>query len=355
MRLKTVINKEIFGWAMFDFANSSYTTVIITVMFSRYFVNHVVPDTSQGPYMWSVTLSISYLLVAVLSPFIGALADYTGRKKLYLFATTAVCVVFTISLYLVNPGDLYLGIILIVLSNIGFSLGENLISSFLPQITTNDHIGFVSGFGWGLGYVGGFFAILGASGLSKLFDNIPLSYQAISVFIGFYFAISAIPTFIWLKDRNIKKHKSLSMVQHIKAGNKRLIETIHHIREFKELVKLLVAFFFYFGGLATLVSFSAVYASNELGFTTDELVAIFLATNVSSSVGAVLFGLLEDKVGAKKTLGIILILWVFVLVGIYFTTSKSAFWVLSFLAGIGTGSVQSATRAMVGLFSPQSK
>ena len=355
MRLKAIINKEIFSWAMFDFANSSYTTVIITVMYARYFVNYIVPDETSAVHLWSVTLSISYFLVAALSPIIGAMADYTGQKKKYLLITTLVCVVFTITLYFVNPGDLFYGMVLIIISNIGFSLGENIISSFLPQITKDEHIGAVSGFGWGLGYIGGFFAILGSLAIVSYYGDIPFSYKLIAIFVGFYFALSTIPTFLWLKDRNISKSSDLNILEYIRIGNNRLFTTLKHIKEFKELVKLLMAFFFYYGGLTILISFSAIYADKELKFTTEELIAIFLATNISSSLGAFLFGILEDKIGAKRTLEIILIFWVIIIISIYLNNSKTGFWIISFFAGIGTGGVQSSTRALVGLFSPESK
>ncbi|TVS09500.1 MAG: MFS transporter, partial [Gammaproteobacteria bacterium] len=150
--------REILGWAMFDFANQAYTLLIITVVFGDLFTRVIVgdgPDYRLGNFLWGLALSISYLMVVVSAPVVGAVVDHTARRKQFLFGTYLLCVVTTAMLWLVAPGLILLGVVLIVLSNFAYALGEALIASFLPSLGPPEDLGKISGFGWSLGYVGG--------------------------------------------------------------------------------------------------------------------------------------------------------------------------------------------------------
>lgn len=158
--------REIFGWAMYDFANSSYTTVVITYIYSAFFISTIIPkeSTLQDTY-WSIAIVISTFLSIILSPILGSMADFNGRKKKYLVWLTSVSVVFTGSLFFVEPGQVWLGISLLVFSNTAWMLSENFIASFLPDITTPKNIGKISGIGWGIGYIGGLLSLVLMVGL----------------------------------------------------------------------------------------------------------------------------------------------------------------------------------------------
>ncbi len=350
-----ILNKEVFGWAMFDFANSSYTTVIITAIFNQYFISVVVGDPNRGDYLWGITLSISYLIVVFASPIVGAIADFSGSKKRFLLFTTLICVSFTAPLYFVGEGDLLFAMIFVILSNIGFSLGENLISSFLPEITTKEHIGRVSGYGWGLGFLGGILALLGSIVILKSFEDGSSAYPLIYPFVAVFFAVSVIPTFLWVKERGRRHQDIQGLKAYTQIGYQQLIKTFRHLGDFKELVKLLLAFFFYNAGLITVIAFAVPYAKDVFGFKNAELIVLIIVSNVAASIGAVLFGLIQDKIGAKRTLLITVAWWIITVLGIYSVESQKGFWVMASMAGFGLGSTQSATRAMVGLFSPKSK
>ncbi len=353
---KNILTKEVFGWAMFDFANSSYTTIIITTMFGRYFINTVVGDniSNRGENLWGITLSISYLIVALVSPIIGTMADFASQKKKFLFITYIGCILFTALLYLVSNGDILIAIIFFILSNICFSLGENLISSFLPYIASHDKIGRVSGFGWGFGYIGGILALLVSIIIVKFFGDNVYSIRLTFLFTAIFFGLSAIPTFMWLKEDK-KTIRHIHITSYFRIGYGRILNTFRNIMAFKELVKLLISYFFYYAGLITVISFSSNYAQKTFNFSNEELILLIIMINISSAFGAFVFGIIEDKITGKNTLIIALFMWVIVIGGIYLAQTKLIFWILACIAGIGIGNTQSATRAMVGLFSPLSK
>lgn len=344
---------------MFDFANSSYTTVIITAVFNVYFVQVVVNQANRGELLWSITLSISYAIVAVLGPIFGALADYSGSKKRFLFFTYLLCVVFTGLLFFMKPGYVVPAIVFIVLSNVGYAASENFVSSFLPDIASKDDMGRISGYAWSFGYVGGLLSLgiclviitfYHPAGAETSFLPVRLSNLVTALFFG----VAAIPTFVWVKER--KARMRIPEGENIfSLSFKRLAVTFKNIREFKELVKFLVSFLFFYSGIAVVISFAAVYAQKELGFDTGMTVLLIIVVNITASVGAFIFGFIEDKVGSKKTILVTLIIWILTVSIAYVVRSKQWFWVVANLAGIAMGASQSSARAIVGLFSPPSK
>ena len=346
--------REIFGWAMFDFANSSYTTVIVTVAFSVYFTRMVAP-AGRGELLWGTGIFLGNLIVLLLSPVVGAVADDSGRKKLFLLATYATCVVGTALLWLVVPGRYGLGLTLLVLSFVGYSFGENLAAAFLPEISTPSTIGRISGFGWGLGYLGGLGALLlvqpliGGGFAPGNLDRLRLAWPATAAF----FLVAALPTFLFLEER--APRGTGSAWDYVCAGFGRLAATARSVRRFSELVRFLSIFFVYSCGLSTIFAFSGIYAVQTLGFTLRELTVLFLAIQVSAAGGAFFFGWIEDRLGAVRTIRITLVLWIAICVGVYLCHSKGLFWGLALGSGLGIGSLQSASRGLVGLFSPAEK
>jgi len=350
--------REIFGFMMFDFANSSYTTVVITAIFNAYFVRVVVNQMNRGEFLWSIALSISYALVIVLGPILGALADYSSLKKRFLFVSYVLCVLFTALLFLVKPGNIISGMIFVILSNIGFSASENFVSSFLPDIASEKEMGKISGYAWSFGYIGG---LLSLTICLITLSNIPsgkeanyLGIRLTNLITAAFFGLAAIPTFLWLYEKGERKKVSLNM-SIITIPFKRIANTFKHIREFKELIKFLISFLFFNSGIAVVISFAAVYAQKELGFTPSMTVLLIIVVNITASIGAFIFGFIEDKIGSKNTILITLFIWIVTVTSAYFITTKNLFWVVANLAGISMGASQSSARALVGLFSPKSK
>lgn len=360
-----VRRREIFGWAMFDFANSSYTTLIITVAFSVYFTK-VVAAGPEADWWWGVGIAVSNLLVMVTSPIVGAVADDSGRKKLFLFASYVLCVVGTAALFFAQPGQVTFALALLVVSNVAFSFGENFAGAFLPEISTPRNIGRVSAFGWSIGYFGGLLCLLLArpllSGLhwprQQLLApenaGVYLDLRLAWVLTAGFFLLAAIPTFVLLRERAPRGPRR-SLMGYASAGFSRLATTVREARHFSELVRFLVVFFLYQAGLTTVVAFASIFAERTLSFTADELIGLFLMLQLSSAGGAMGFGWLQDRFGGRSTIRVTLVLWVIVCVGSYFCYSKAVFWALALTAGLGIGSLQSASRALVGLFSPPEK
>ncbi|MEP7010612.1 MAG: MFS transporter [Acidobacteriota bacterium] len=357
--------REIVSWAMFDFANSSYTTVIVTVAYSVIFSKLIAP-AGKGDALWGTAIALANLFVLLLSPIIGAVADDSGRKKPFLFVTYATCVLFTASLWFVTPGHAVLGLVLFVLSFVGFSFGENLTAAFLPEISRPDNIGKISGLGWGLGYFGGLGSLVLVWPLLKgdfVLPNLE-NLRLVGVATAAFFLVAAVPTFVFLKER--APRGSASLGTYVRAGFGRLGQTAHSIRRFSELGRFLTVFFVYSCGLSSVFAFAGIYAERTIGFTSKELIVLFILLQLSAAGGAFTFGFIQDRLGAVNTIRITLVLWVLVCIGVYLCgdggslffgrwTGKQMFWGVSMFSGIGIGSLQSASRGLVGLFSPAEK
>ena len=346
--------REIFGWAMFDFANSSYTTVIVSVAFGVFFTRLIAP-AGKGDALWSLGIAVGNLIVLVLSPIVGAIADDSGRKKLFLFFTYALCVVGTAALWLVTPGRVDLALTLFVVSFIGFSFGENLAGSFLPEISTPQNIGKISGLGWGLGYFGGLaslalvYPLLKGDFKLENLENLRLAWLVTAVF----FLFAALPTFLFLRER--APRGTGTILQYIRDGFVRLGQTFRSARHFSELIRFLCVFFLYSAGLTSVIAFAGIFAANTLHFTSKELFLLFILLQLSSAGGALGFGAIQDKLGAPRTIQVTLVLWILVCIGVYLVQTKEMFWGIALGAGLGIGSLQSASRALVGLFAPPEK
>jgi UMF1 family MFS transporter len=349
---------------MFDFANSSYTTIIVTVAFSVYFTRLVAPP-GRGDFLWGTGLLVSNLIVLLLSPVVGAIADDSGRKKWFLAATYLTCVAGTALLWFVVPGRAALGVALLVVSFVGFSFGENLAGAFLPEISTPQTVGRISGFGWGFGYFGGLASLLLVQPLLRggfapaNLGNLRLAWVATALF----FLLAGLPTFLFLRER--APRISRGPLEYVRAGFARLAATAAAVRQFSELVQFLAVYLVYYAGLGIVVAFAGIYAVQSLGFTFAELTLLFILLQISAAGGAFLFGWVQDHIGAVRTIRITLTLWILVCVGAFACVpgrevvagldGKQLFWGVAIFAGLGIGSLQSASRGLVGLFSPVEK
>ena len=357
--------REILAWAMFDFANSSYTTIVVTAVFGIYFTKLVAPP-GKGDLLWGTGLFIGNLIVLLLSPVVGAIADDSGRKKLFLAATYLTCVTGTALLYFVVPGRAGLGLLFFVVSFVGFSFGENLAGAFLPEISTPATIGKISGLGWGLGYFGGLLSLVLVRPLLAgqfMPENVP-NLRLTTLVTAAFFLVAALPTFLILKER--APRTSRPPLEYVRAGFARLAESGRSVRRFSELVRFLSVFFVYSMGLTAVIAFAGIFAEATLGFTSGELISLFILLQLSSAGGAFFFGWLQDRIGAARTIQIALLLWVLVCIGAWLCgdgrqvvlgswTGKQLFWAVGLVAGLGIGSLQSASRGLVGLFAPLGK
>ena len=354
---KNLPNKrEILSWCFFDFANSAFTTIIITIVYSVYFRNIIAAGRTDGDRLWAIGNTVSQTLVLLSAPLLGAIADYSAAKKKFLFLSYLTCVIFTALLTFTQPGQILFALSIFVFANFAFSSGENFIASFLPEISKPEDMGKISGFGWALGYIGGLTSLLlcfpylkGGFGLENA-----ANLRMTNLVVAGFFLLAGIPTFLWVRER--KKASDLPPgISYVSAGFSRIRDTFAHLRRFRELFKFLILFGIYNCGVTTVVVFAAIYAVETIQLTAGEFLVFFLITQISASIGAFLFGLAQDRIGPKNTIYATLTVWLATIVGAYFSRDKTTFFIVGNLAGLGLGSSQSAARALVGLFSPAEK
>jgi len=345
---------EVFSWAMYDFANSGYTTVVITAVFNAYFVAEVAGNAPWATFAWTCALAVSYVLIMFTAPVLGAYADAHAAKKRLLLATTAGCILFTAALATVGRGDLWAGMALIVLSNFFFGSGENLIAAFLPELARGEALGRVSGWGWSLGYLGGL-ASLGAC-LAYVNEAQSMGMTAeqfvpVTMLItAVIFAVAALPTFLFLRERAVPVPRGSARVA--QDAFARIAQTLRNARHYLDLQRFLVCLVFYQAGIQAVVALAAVYAQQVMGFTARETLLLILVVNITAAVGAFAFGEVQDRVGHMRTIVLTLVGWIATVLLAYRATGPVLFWIAANLAGICLGSSQSAGRALVGYLSP---
>lgn len=347
---------EVGSWAMFDFANSSFTTIIVTVIFGVYFTKVVCGGAANADFLWSLGALVSQSVVLLTAPVLGAIADFSARKKRLLTVSWLVCCVMTSMLWLVTPGAVALGLAIFVVANIAYSAGENIAASFLPELVPPRLMGRVSGFGWAWGYIGGMAALLLCYPLfagridAEHADDIRLT----TVVTGAFFFLAGLPTILFLRER-AQGHALPPGSSYASVGFRRVRETLGHVRQFRELAKFLVVFTTYNFGVAIVVYFAAIFADKQIGMTAGELAIFFILLQVTSTIGALAFGFLQDRIGARRSIQLTLVIWLMVTAGCYVVTDKGQFFIVGNLAGLAIGSSQSAARALTGVLSPRAR
>ncbi|MGV8991100.1 MAG: MFS transporter [Thiobacillus sp.] len=346
-----VPRREVWAWAMFDFANSGYTTVVITAVFSAYFVSVVAGQASWATFAWTLALSVSYALVMLTAPLIGAYADAHANKKKLLWLTTLGCVGATALLYFAAPGALVLAIIALVVSNYFFGTGENLIAAFLPELAHPRALGRVSGWGWALGYVGGLVS-LGAS-LAYISwaqtagqgaaDFVPMAM----LITASIFALASLPTLLMLRERAQPQPQRTA-----RSAWKQVIHTLSHLRQLPDLKRFLICTVFYQAGIQAVITLAAIYASEVFHFTTQKTILLVLLVNITAAIGAFAFGHVQDRIGHVRAIAFTLVGWIVMVLLAWAAPDERMFWVAANLAGLCMGASQSAGRAMVGLLAP---
>ena len=341
--------REVWAWSMYDFANSGYTTVVITAVFSAYFVGVIAANRPWATLAWTAALSASYALILVTGPLVGAWADAHAAKKRLLLLSTLGCVAFTALLYLPQPGNVALALGLIVLSNYFFGTGENLIAAFLPELADSRAMGRVSGWGWAFGYVGGLVAlglclayILAAGEPST--RTVPVAMLITAAF----FATAALPTFLFLRERALRQPS-------MDRPWTRVRQTLRDARRYADLRRFLICLACYQAGITAVVSLAAIYAEQAMKFTMQQTIVLILVVNVTAAIGAFGFGYLQDRVGHVRAVALTLGGWLVMVVLAGSTETRAGFWAAANLAGLCMGSSQAAGRAIVGYLAPPAR
>ncbi|HEY9788245.1 MAG TPA: MFS transporter [Candidatus Obscuribacterales bacterium] len=354
---------EILAWAAYDIANATYGTVVATAVYNAYFVDVICGKApgigaGNGTVLLTFIICISAFSIALTAPVVGTIADATAAKKRILFGSTFLCILCTASLGFIDPGGVWWAFTALALANIFFGTGEDLIASFLPELTTQEHMGRISAIGWAAGYVGSLIA-LGLCGTyikwAKDSGQMETQYVPTTMFIcAALFFLFSMPTLIWLKERAVPDPLARGK-NYITVGFRRLGHTIQHARHYRDLFNFLLCLFVYSCGTTTVIHLASVYAQQVLKFTAQDSILMILVVSVTAAIGAGIFGYVQDRIGSIKTLAITLTVWTLAILIACFAQEKAHLWVAANFVGIAMGATGSAGRALVGQFSPEGR
>jgi len=354
------VPRIVWSWAFYDWANSAFTTLVVTFVYSSYFMKAVAPDEITGTAWWTRAVGISAVLVALLSPIMGAAADRGGTRKRSLAVTTVVCAAGTIALAFVAPGTAHAGFIalaIFVVANVAFELSGVFYNAFLPTIASEERIGRVSGYGWGLGYIGGLLCMVVALvafvpqgrepwfGLSTVNG---FNARATNLLVAGWFVLFSLPLFFNVPERRTGA-PGLGMVQAFAE----LARTLRAVGRYREVVKFLIARLVYNDGLVTIFAFGGMYAAGTFGMSIPEVIVFGIGLNIAAGVGALAFGFVDDKLGGKKTVLLTLVALAIATMLAAWAPTRTWLWVAGILIGIFVGPNQSASRSLMGRFVPR--
>lgn len=339
--------RQVGAWALFDFANSVYPAVIVSVVFQIYFIEAIVGnEAGEGDAWWGRAVSLSALIVALSAPVLGAVADRAGVRKRFMALCVAMCITGVVLFTTLEPGMVLYGFVVFLIANVGFEACLIFYNAYLPDIVPPEKQGWVSGLGFGVGYAGS------ALGLVMALPFATTNIQVVWVMVASMFLIFSMPTFLYLpKD----EAGSMSVPQAAIWGLTSFRELWGEVMAHKELRRYLLAYFFYIDGVLTAIYMSSTLASNTFGYEQAELIYLYLAIQIAALIGAFLLAKPTDRVGPKKVVTGVLGLWITIAIAIFFIESKAAFAVVGLLAGFGLGSIQAASRAFMASLIPDGR
>jgi UMF1 family MFS transporter len=351
-------SRAIWSWALFDFANSPFTTLVVTFVYSTYFTKAIAPDEISGTALWSRAVTITALVVALSSPLLGALADRGGYRKLFVGVCVAVCAAACVALYAVQPGQVLLALTVFVIANVAFEFAEVFYNAFLTDVAPSARVGSVSGLGWGLGYIGGLVALVIALvtlvqpattpwfGFSTaLGENI----RATNLLVAMWFVVFSLPLFFWVREDKSRISASEHVLKDTFAQLKR---TFVELRKHRQTVRFLLARLFYNDGLVTVFAFGGIYAGTTFGFSQAQVIQFGIAINLAAGLSAVAMGKLDDRIGGKGTIAVSLVGLIAATLLAVLTTSAAGIWTAGIAIGIFAGPNQSASRSLMARFVP---
>ncbi len=343
--------RERWAWYLYDFGNSAYAAVVLLAVYSAYFKGKVVGG-AEGTRLWGLSVGIAMLVVAVLSPVLGALADYAGSKKKFLIFFTFLSIIFTAALFFVLPGDILAGMVFFILAEIGYRAAQVFYNALLPEIAAPEEMGKISGNGWAIGSFGGIVCLIIVLALIMLIGGdfiVRLSFLITALF----FLLSTLPTILWLRERT--EPQRVAFGQSFKVAFQRLGATIKAVKNYKDFIKFIVAFLVYNDGIMMTMDFAAIIGAVLFGMNQQQLIIFMIIVQVTSVGGAYLFGILSSRWGSKKSLVVSISLMILTVLGLLVVDSIQVFYILGALAGFALTGVQSVSRTLTGQFAPEGK
>ena len=338
---------------MYDFANQPFTNIIVTFIYSAFFTKIIAENEQIGTTLWTNAIAISAVIVALLSPILGAIADNGGYRKFFLIFFTWICAVFSILLFFPKEGDVFMALSFFILANVSFEMGTVFCNSYLADFTDKENIGKISGFAWGLGFFGGLIAL--SLSLFLFPEMSPADVRKINILVGIWFLIFSIPTFLFVRDRKKKKFKKVYISKAFISLKNSLVE----ISNYKIVFQFLIARLFYNDALITIFALGGIYAVSSLNFSFSEVMTLGIVLNVAAGLGSFLFGYIEDIIGVKKTITITLIVLIcatlLAILAPETNLPKELFWFSGILIGLMIGPNQSCSRSLMSKITPKNK
>jgi len=341
--------RERIAWYLYDFGNSAYASVVYLAVFSTYFKN-VVVGGAEGTRMWGLAIGIALIVVALIAPVLGAMADFSGAKKRFLLGFTAQAIAFTALLFFVQAGNVAAGMAFFILAEIGYRSSQVFYDGFLPELARPEEMGRVSGNGWAIGSAGGVIALLVVLPIVLLMPGTFSARLTMLITAGFWI-LSTIPLILWLPEKARKKALPAGE-NYLTVAFKEVVHTIKTTSRFREMAKFMLAFLIFGSGIAIALEFAAIIGSTLFGLGQELIIVFAIIVQITNVIGAFGFGLLIDRIGGKSSLIASLLAMIGVVVWLYFNQTQVGFLLIGAAAGIAMAGVQSVSRTMVGLFAP---
>ena len=341
--------RERWAWYLYDFGNSAYASVVLLAVYSAYFKDQVVGG-AEGTRMWGLALGIAMLVTALISPILGAIADFAASKKRFLLVFTVMACLFTAGLFFAKPGALVIGMSLFILAEIGYRAAQVFYNGLLPEIAAPDEMGRISGYGWAIGTAGGVVCLLLILPLIVLVGGTFVVRLSL-VITALFFAVAAVPLFLWLRER-AEPQDLPPGENYLTVALKQLWKTIRTAGQFWEFVKFMIAFLVYNDGIIMALDFAAIIGAVLFGMSQEQLIIFMIIVQVTNVAGAYVFGILVDRIGAKRSLVLSILMMIGVVVWLYFNQTLSGYFVVGAVAGVAMAGAQSVSRTMVAIFAP---
>jgi len=339
--------RSLISWALYDWGNSAFSTIIKTFVFPAYFIRYLAADEISGTTQWGLTFSIAGLLIGFGGPLLGAIADNTGNRKSWIGLFTMISVIFTGLLILIKPEQdfFYWGLIFAAVGTIGSQYAFIFYNSLLVDLADESEIGRWSGWGWALGYAGGLASLLCSYPIFlMLSDEELLNVRSLFLLAAAWYALFSLPLFFFVKEPMQKGFISRNIIQ---DSLKQLKTTFSRIRQYKNVFQFLVAHLFYIDALLTIFVFGGLFAASAYDLSETEILFLGVVLNIAAGIGAAVFGMIDDWIGSKSTLLVSILCITCLTAGILLNDHQQVFWYLVLGVGIFVGPIQASSRSMM--------
>ena len=351
--------KGLVSWCLFDWANSPTPTIVITFIFAPYFARAIADSEAEGLALWSWGIAVSALVIAILAPVTGAIADAGGRRKPWVLGFSLIMVAATAALWFCAPEARWIipALVLVALVNVAFETSIVFYNAMLPDLVEPSRFGRLSGWAWGLGYAGGIGCLVLVLGFFVLADPLPFGLERdksehirfVAVVTALWFVIFSWPFFAFTPDR---PGTGRAPAEAVRVGLKQLVDTLREFRQHRTIIRFLIARLLYVDGLNTLFALGGVYAATTFAMDEESVLLFAILLNITACAGAAVFGWVDDRIGARRTLLVTLAALIVFSIVMLIIESTLWFWILGGLLGVFIGPVQSASRSLMARLAP---